>query len=444
MKDSRKLWAHAARVATVAMLVVLACYAICAFGLRVFIDHRLMSQADQRVHAALFRAGLPLRPGSTSPSTAAPNGDLDDAPVFLWYVPAHGRIIALTVGAPILPSRSWSDRSLTRMIGQTPFRFAAVPRHHGWIVAGQNVSEVRRLESALDLPEVLFGLLLAAATFAGSLLVAYRASLPLELIRRRQAEFTADASHELRTPLSVVEAEVDLALRRRRTPEEYEAVLGRIAGEGRRLRRIVDDLLWLARADSGTDAQDGGEVVDVRAVVASCVDRFAAVATRDGVSLSFESAGRERGVVRASAELVDRLAGVLIDNACKYAGTGGTVSVVVLSHAGHVVLRVDDSGPGIPAEEREAVFDRFHRAAAGGTGSGLGLAIADSVVRLTSASWSVASAPLGGARMEVTWPMAPRGERPPGRDTGRDGAEPEGSETPLRRNRPENAHLGAP
>jgi signal transduction histidine kinase len=286
--------------------------------------------------------------------------------------------------------------------------------------------------------------LLAAATFAGSLLVAYRASLPLELIRRRQAEFTADASHELRTPLSVVEAEVDLALRRRRTPEEYEAVLGRIAGEGRRLRRIVDDLLWLARADSGTEAQDEGGVVDVRAVVASCVDRFAAVATRDDVNLSFESAGRERGFVRAPAELVDRLAGVLIDNACKYAGPGGTVSVVVVSNAGHVVLRVDDSGPGIPAEEREAVFDRFHRAAAGGTGSGLGLAIADSVVRLTSASWSVGSAPLGGARMEVTWPMAPRGDRPPDPDAAaREGAEAPEDESPPR-TRPENAHLGAP
>lgn len=421
MNDGRRLWKHAARVAMVATVIVLGCYAMCGFGLRVFIGHRLTLQADQRIHAALSRsAGEPLRPVSASPGGASSNGDLDDAPVVLWYVPDHGAVVNLTASAPILPHRRWSNIPVTMEIGATAFRFAAVRRDHGWVVAGQNVSEVQRVDTALVLPEVLFGLLLCLATFVGSLLVAYRASVPVELVRRRQAEFTADASHELRTPLSVVEAEVDLALRKPRTPEEYEAVLHRIAGESARLRRLVDDLLWLARADNITDGDRDAETSDVAVVVASCVDRFEVVATRDDLTLTFHSEGAGSGLVQASAELVDRLAGVLIDNACKYAGSGGAVSVTVESRTGRVVLRVDDSGPGIPLQQRAAVFNRFHRIAPGGSGSGLGLAIADSVVRITKGMWTLDEAPLGGARMEVSWPAlhlagppTDAGDRPP-------------------------------
>lgn len=437
------MWKHAARVATVAALVVLGCYALCAFGLRVFVTHRLTTQADGRINLALARAAdlsLHPNPGASNPSSSD-NGDLDDAPVFFWYVPDHGSVVPLAVGAPALPAGRWSTRPVTRTVGGAPFRFGAVRRAHGWVVAGQSVAEVRRVGSALVLPEVLFGLLLALATLVGSFLVALRASAPVDLVRRRQAEFTADASHELRTPLSVVEAEVDLALRRRRAPDEYEAVLRRIAGESRRLRRIVDDLLWLARADSGSETIVDGETADVEAVVASCVDRFDAVATRNDVALGFTAEGQGSGMVQAPAELVDRLAGVLIDNACKYAGTQGTVSVLVQSGPARVVLRVDDSGPGIPADQRAEVFDRFHRATSGAEGSGLGLAIADSVVRMTRGAWSVGTSPLGGARMEVSWRSAQEsGERPPDEvSVGHD--HPEGAPTGARRQ--QDVHLGA-
>ena len=420
MNDKRKLRMHAARVATVATVVVLACYALCALGLRVFVTHRLTAEADARIRAALAGAhSLSLHPSpDTSPgASSSESSDLDDAPIFLWYVPASGHPVDLTLGSPRLPGGGWRATSTTRSIAGTSFRFATAQRGGGRLVAGQSIAEIGRVEGALVVPEVLFGALLALATFVGSVLVALRASAPLDLIRRRQAEFTADASHELRTPISVVEAEVDLALRRRRAPEEYEAVLRRIAGESWRLRRIVEDLLWLARADSGTDGLQDGEVADVEAVVAGCVDRFEAVAARTRVSLGFSSAGEGSAMVGASPELVDRLAGVLVDNACKYAGDGGTVSVVVQSAPSRVVLRVDDSGPGIPPGQRAAVFDRFHRASPVGGGSGLGLAIADSVVRMTGGTWFVGDAPLGGARMEVSWRSVPDDHRPPRLDS---------------------------
>ena len=414
MTKRRRLLVHAARVATVATLVVFGCYTLCALGLGLFVTHRLTAEAAGRVRAALAHsAGLSLHPVPAPPGEVfSGNGDVDDAPIFFWYVPAHGRPEALTVGAPRLPRGGVGTGLFTRPIGASTFLFGSATRAGGVVVAGQSIAEVAQVRGALVLPGALLGLVIALATFVGSLLVALRASAPLEVVRRRQAEFTADASHELRTPLSVVEAEVDLALRRRRRPEEYEAVLRRIAGESRRLRRIVEDLLWLARADSGAAVHEQDEVADVGAVVSACVERFEAVATRDGVTLELRRAGQAAAAVRAPAELVDRLAGVLIDNACKYAGRQGTVSVAVTSTSGRVTLRVDDSGPGIPEEERGAIFDRFHRATAGGGGSGLGLAIADSVVQMTGGTWAVGDAPGGGARMEVSWRSAHEGDPP--------------------------------
>lgn len=119
--------------------------------------------------------------------------------------------------------------------------------------------------------------------------------------------------------------------------------------------------------------------------------------------LDFHCKGDGPGVVEAPPEWIDRLAGVLIDNACKYAGPGGSVLVTVTVTGNRVTLCVDDSGPGIAPEERAAVFDRFHRATSEARGSGLGLAIADSVVRMSGGAWTVQTAPFGGAQMAVSW-----------------------------------------
>ncbi len=130
-------------------------------------------------------------------------------------------------------------------------------------------------------------------------------------------------------------------------------------------------------------------------------------------TLSVQRVGQGPFLVQAQPDLIDRLAGVLIDNACKFAGEGGEVEVSIRDWGTRVDLRVDDSGPGIPEEQREAVFDRFHRATDSVTGTGLGLAIADSVVRSTQGTWGMGVAELGGARMEISWRKAvPRKGKP--------------------------------
>jgi len=396
---------HAAKVAAVAVVVVVSCYVIGAVALNLVVVHRLTAEADGRIADQLTdvsRLTLDAR-GGAIPSVARGDGDLDDAPILLWKVGPSGKVKALSGGAPSLPRRTWTTQPVTIVIRATPFRVEAARSGSNWLIAGQSVAEIERVQSVLLLPEVILGFVLAIATFLGALVVGLRASAPLDLIRRRQAEFTADASHELRTPLSVVEAEVDLALRRRREPEEYEAVLHRIAGEGRRLHRIVEDLLWLARADDGPVESDAAATADLTAIVETCTARFQAVAESRAVTLSQQGDPSQICYVQALPEWIDRLAGVLIDNACKYAGSGGRVEVSARIAGHRVGLRVDDSGPGIPIEEQVAVFDRFHRASTETGGAGLGLAIADSVVRMTQGTWAISRSPLGGTRMEVWW-----------------------------------------
>ena len=180
-------------------------------------------------------------------------------------------------------------------------------------------------------------------------------------------------------------------------------MLGRISQEGHRLRHIIDELLWLARADDeGTSAQRE-QRTDIATAVQVCGERFQPVATGRGVNLVVEVEGAEPYWIQANASWIDRLVGVLVDNACRYAGTGGCVRVEVGGNGSRVFLRVDDTGPGIPVSQRSLVFDRFHRGTDEPGGVGLGLAIADSVVRASGGTWSVTSAPSGGARMEVSW-----------------------------------------
>lgn len=404
-RSSRRI--HATKVATVATAVVLACYVVAVLVLNLLVARRLTEQADARIAARLAVAQRAAPQTLTSPVPPTQDTDPDDAPIFLWRGAISGSSSTLSPGAPRLPQRIWTAQPATITVGGTTFRVGAVRLGSGWLIGGESLAQLDRVGSALMAPEILFGVILLFVVYGGSLVIGLRASAPLETVQRRQAEFTADASHELRTPLSVIEAEVELSLARPRSVDEYRAILQRIGDESDRLRRIVDELLWLARADDeGTSAQQE-QRTDLADAVRICGERFQPVAEGRGVLLSVEVEGSVPAWIEANPTWIDRLLGVLVDNACKYAGTGGNVRIKLRGSGNQVVLQVDDTGPGIPIEQRSVVFDRFHRGTDGLGGTGLGLAIADSVVRSSGGTWTVTSSPSGGARMEVTWKRLP-------------------------------------
>jgi signal transduction histidine kinase len=382
----------------------MACYVVAVLSLNLLVARRLTEQADARMAARLSQTERETpRALRSLPESKAGDGDLDDAPIFLWTGTASGSPTALSPGSPRLAHLPVYGVPTTVLADGTAFRVSAVRFGSGWLIAGESLAQLDRVRSALLAPEILFGLALLLVVYGGSLVVGLRASAPLEIVQRRQAEFTADASHELRTPLSVIEAEVELSLSRPRSAEEYRSVLGRISQEGHRLRHIVDELLWLARADDAESSAQRQQRTDIAAAARACAERFQPVAVGRGVALLVDVESDDPYWIQADAGWIDRLVGVLVDNACKYAGAGGYVQVRVRGNGARVFLQVDDTGPGIPVSQRSLVFDRFHRGTDQPDGVGLGLAIADSVVRASAGTWSVRSSPSGGARMEVSW-----------------------------------------
>lgn len=396
-------FSHAARVAAVTALIVASAYAVVGVVFDLVDGQRLVAQVDSHIRDRLddvIRAGGLQRPRGEEDD----DHDVDAVPVVLWQVAADGATVRLSDNAPALPAHAWARNAVptTAPLGSESFRLLATRIGSGWLVAGQSLADTVRVESVVDTAEIIAGPVIVLAAFLAALVIGLQASRPVEDARRRQLEFTADASHELRTPLSVIEAEVSLSLQSRRTADDYHATLEHVGAEGRRLRHIIEDLLWLARFDS-EPAPPKAEAIDLGSVVRACAERFGAVARAGGITLSVQGGSGGVPWVMAPPDWIDRLVGVLVDNACRHAGVGGRVVVDVSATGNRVVLSVEDTGPGIPPEERSRLFDRFHRVSEDGSGTGLGLAIADSVVRSTGGRWRVSDSALGGAFMEVSW-----------------------------------------
>ena len=402
----RPFFVHAARVAAVATLLIGIVYIAVAVGFDVIDSQHLVSQVDANLTERLTDAS---HHGTLLPSHGEVDDDhdVDSAPVVLWRVSPDGRATKLSDGAPSLSDTAWihSGQPATIDINGQSFRLVGVPVTGGWLVGGQSLAEQEHVERVLLAVEIIAGPIVLVATFLGTFVIGLKAAGPIEEVRRRQLEFTADASHELRTPLSVIEAEVGLALSSPRAADQYRDTLERVGRESDRLRHLVEDLLWLARFDA-EPPPPGDEPVDLVPIAESCADRFATFAETKGVTLSVTQEGETQAWITAPPEWVDRLVGVLVDNACRYAGSAGRVRIVVKTQGARVSLAVEDSGPGIPVDERSQLFDRFHRTTDNGTGAGLGLAIGDSVVHSTGGRWHVGDSSLGGARFEVAWHRA--------------------------------------
>lgn len=197
----------------------------------------------------------------------------------------------------------------------------------------------------------------------------------LENARELQRRFTADASHELRGPLTALRGELDLALRRERSPEEYRTALERCRGEVIRLTRLATDLLTLAGNDAGLQPGERTEV-DLRALADHVVERYQAVAAERGIALTVAG---PTAVVEGDVARLERVIGNLVDNAVKHSPAGGTVTLTLAPADQKVVVTVADQGPGVPPADQPNLFNRFFRGTAGGRdGTGLGLAIAQS------------------------------------------------------------------
>lgn len=239
----------------------------------------------------------------------------------------------------------------------------------------------------------------------------------IERAFRAQTRFTADASHELRSPLTALRGEIEIALRRDRSPEEYRRVLESSLEEILRLSRITEDLLTLARADAGALPR-GVADVDVGQVAERIVDRFRRRAEKKGIQLSLSVRGQ--GTLRLDPGLLGQVVWNLTDNAVRFTPPGGEVGVGVEGTPQSLEIVVSDTGPGL-GEEPERVFDRFYRldpARRRGeeeSGTGLGLAIVKAIVEGFDGTITAENTARGGARFRVVLPVTDERPEPPGR-----------------------------
>lgn len=233
-----------------------------------------------------------------------------------------------------------------------------------------------------------------------------------------QRRFTADASHELRSPLTAMQGELELALRRERDPSEYREVLRSAHEEVLRMGRIVEGLLTLARSDAGA-IQLRRESGDLASLIGEVAERASGPAREKGVTLEVMAPVSVPGVFDTG--LILQLTWNLVRNALRFVGPGGKVRISVLPERDMGVLTVEDSGPGLPPESEEQVFERFWRGdpsrtqEEGAEGSGLGLAIVKIIAEAHGGSVRASNdSELGGARFRITLPAlsAPSTHRP--------------------------------
>jgi signal transduction histidine kinase len=236
----------------------------------------------------------------------------------------------------------------------------------------------------------------------------------LERAFDRQTAFVADASHELRTPLTVVRGQLEvLALAERPEPEEVRRVQKLVGVEIDRMSRLVEDMLLLAQA--GEEGFLRPSVIELRPFVRDLVAGLADVAPRH-----LEIGAIPDALVEGDEDRLAQALRNLLRNAIAHTGEGGHVELGAETNDHRLRFVVDDDGPGIPPDQRVAIFDRFHRLDGGRSrdagGAGLGLAIVQAIATAHGGRVWAAAAPAGGARFVLEIPVrqdhqGPGGER---------------------------------
>jgi two-component system sensor histidine kinase QseC len=216
----------------------------------------------------------------------------------------------------------------------------------------------------------------------------------------RERRFTADAAHELRTPIAALKVHT-YNLRQSDDDDERAQTQAHLDAGIRRMERLVAQLLALARIESG--AAVAGQAIDLTAVVQRHERDLVALGAIDGKQIALSAAP---ATVPGEELVIDALVRNLLDNALRYTPRNGRIAIRVGRDADRAVLVVEDSGPGIPEEARQRVFDRFHRELGTGVeGSGLGLSIVAEAVQLHHGEIVLDISPtLGGLRATVTLP----------------------------------------
>lgn len=337
-------------------------------------------------------------------------------PVFCVTISPEGELDQLTLGSGASVSdevleqavdealASGSDRGVLEELG---LRFQVRTIRGNTRIAFSDMSWERSSLTRLILTSLLAGLASMVCFLLISLFLSRLALRPVEQAWEQQNQFVADASHELKTPITVILANTGIILSHPQQPvEDNRKWLEYIQDEARRMKSLVEDLLFLAKNDAA--GLPAAKPVNFSDLTEGCLLRFESVAFEQGVHLDSQVApGLSLTGDRASLE---RLVMILLDNAIKYAGPQGEATLRLERQQDRAVLTMTNSGPPIPAEHLPHLFERFYRADSSRSreqgGYGLGLAIAQAVAQAHRGTITVRSNAVHGTVFTVSFPLS--------------------------------------
>ncbi len=229
----------------------------------------------------------------------------------------------------------------------------------------------------------------------------------LEAAFTRQRQFTADASHELRTPLAIVQAESTLALRKKRTEDDYRKSLELISQEAGHMSAVIGKLLYLARVDAGKD-QIKFERINLKELLTEVSSDIEALAREKGIE--FKLAPLEDLSIEGDRVKLEQLFLNLLENAIRYTPSGGSISASIVREGRTAVVAIKDTGIGISKEHIPHLFERFYRVDKARSraegGAGLGLAICRHIAQVHNGKIEVESQVDKGSTFSVSLPLA--------------------------------------
>jgi two-component system heavy metal sensor histidine kinase CusS len=219
----------------------------------------------------------------------------------------------------------------------------------------------------------------------------------------RLSQFSADLAHELRTPLANIRGEAEVALTRPRTPNEYQAVIESSVAECARLSGIIDNLLFLARAEAAES-----KVQCARFAGRAAIEKIAAYNEAIAAERHLDIACEGEGEVYADPVLFERAISNLVDNAVRFTSDGGRITIALATKPEGAEIKVTDTGCGIAAEHLPRIFDRFYRIdqSRSTEGTGLGLALVKSIADLHGGSLAVQSKVGNGTSVTLNFPRS--------------------------------------
>jgi signal transduction histidine kinase len=383
------------------------------------ISNRLLANIQTGIiHDLPLRNGPPVPPMLTGPSSPRRDipPDVPPGPNFFFVkTTSSGEILSHSSNLPLIAAEltllvkdALRENKLqgTVYIGKSeyPYQRALLEQEAGFIILFQDFTRENDL-LRIQLTALTFtGLICLILSFFGSFFMAHRAMIPIQTAWRQQKDFLSDASHELRTPLTVIQTNLDVVMTNHmETVASQTKWLNNIQEESVNMTKIVDSLLFLARADSNQQLLDM-QLFSLNHALVQAATPFEPLAAAKDITIELSA---KTALTSYGDEMrIKQVICILIDNAIRHTSSGGKISIQLSQVNKETLLTVTDSGEGIEAKHIDKIFDRFYQVDTSRSkgGSGLGLAIAKLIIENHHGYIQVSSCPGAGTTFIIHLP----------------------------------------